>query len=123
MRDEWREWAARQIEERYGASPSEEDRSIRLGLYADPVNPAADYVTTTAGLGIHRRSWAQRKRDDLDAIGQPSAALGHGSALTNGLAFFELFPQRSWPWLPLLVVAIATVAVATATVLITVAVT
>jgi hypothetical protein len=107
----------REIERRYGPNPSSEDRDINIAPFVDPMRPGLDAVTATGGR-IPRRPLAIRKSDEQYAAGLRSdgTPAPRGTPLIEMTAFFELLPQRLWPWIPVgLIVAAVLIVAATAT--------
>ena len=111
----------RQIEWRYGPSPSTEDHDIVLPPYINPLTPWLDASTSTERR-IHRRPLSIRKADDQYATGvRPDGTpIPRLAPMADPIAFFERFPHALWPWLPVLVIftalslVVATVAIALA---------
>lgn len=113
IQPQWRPWAMREIERRYGPNPSTDDRDIVIAPFIDPIRPGFDAFTSSGGR-IPRRPLAIRKADEqyatgLRADGTPAP---RATALVEMTAFFELLPQRLWPWIPVVLIVTALVIVA-----------
>lgn len=97
----WRPWAIDQIERRYGPEPSDEIRD--LTFYVD---------AGEAGLGgftrFPRRAMSEQKADKYHALGiTPSGEPAfRRSPLVDPHAALERLPQRIWPVLPLVLIAL-----------------
>ena len=91
---------------RYGPDPSSEDRDVIIPPYVG-MRPWADGATGTGGR-IMRRPMSVRKADEQYAIGVDAegSAASRGTPLVEPAAFFELVPERFWPWLPVVVIAV-----------------
>ncbi len=115
IQPQWRPWAMREIEGRYGPDPSSEDRDVIIPPYVG-MQPWADGVTATGGR-IARRPMSVRKADEQYAAGvhADGSPASRGTPLVEPVAFFERIPERLWPWLPLAVIA-ATASIIAATV-------
>lgn len=108
VQPQWRPWAMREIERRFGPDPSVEDRDIIIPPFMG-TQPGLD-AATAAGGRIPRRPMAVRKADDQYVVGLRSdgSSPPRGTPLVEPIALFELVPQRFWPWLPVAVIALIT---------------
>jgi hypothetical protein len=122
IQPQWRPWAMREIERRYGPNPSAGDRDIVVPPFIG-IQPWLDGGTGTGGR-IRRRPLSARKADEQYAAGllADGTAAPRGRPLIEPGAFLERLPQRFWPWLPAALIAAATL-VAAATIAVGLALT